>query len=74
MLNRLKEKGYKRVAGGTVGGGRAACLGKGERREEEEGRRAAGEAEGTAFAVTKCEALHALIPVHKSHRQIKPST
>lgn len=25
MLNRLKEKGYKRVAGGTVGGGRAAC-------------------------------------------------
>lgn len=27
-----------------------------------------------AFAVTKCEALHALIPVHKSHRQIKPST
>lgn len=30
--------------------------------------------EGTAFAVTKCEALHALIPVHKSHRQIKPST
>lgn len=29
---------------------------------------------GWAFAVTKCEALHALIPVHKSHRQIKPST
>lgn len=47
-----------------VGGGGAAG-GKRERR---------GEVEGTAFAVTKCEALHALIPVHKSHRQIKPST
>lgn len=53
MLNRLKEKGYKRVAGGTVGGGRAACLGKGERREEGEGGRNGGRGGGNGICRNK---------------------
>lgn len=60
MLNRLKERG---INGWLVGLWEEVGL-PGEGRG----------VEGTAFAVTKCEALHALIPVHKSHRQIKPST